>query len=300
LLLSLVIGGVVSAIAARSLARRLTRSLEIIAASADRIGGMNLQARIPDVSPDIELQRVTQVLNDMLARLDEAFSAQRRFVADASHELRSPLANLRGTVEVALRRPRTAAEYQEALGVALAEAQRLCRLVDELLMLSRVDANQFVMDRAPCDLSEIARSAVAAVAARQTDMGVQLRLEAQPVPFVGDAHRLRQAVDNLLDNALRYAPAGSEVLVDSRCKDGHALLSVQDAGPGLSPADQARVFDRLYRTDAARSRDSGGLGLGLPIAKAIVGAHDGTLAVRSTLGQGCTFTVRLPLVPQTT
>jgi two-component system OmpR family sensor kinase len=297
LVLALAIGGTAAAFGADRLARRLTRPLEQIAGAADRISGTNLQARIPDVSADIEFRQVTGVLNGMLARLEAAFSAQRRFVTDASHELRSPLANLRGTVEVALRRPRTPGEYQEALRVALAEAERLSRLVDELLMLSRVDMNQFAVEWAPCDLSEIAHVAVVALAGRRQDAGVQVRLDAEPVPLVGDAHRLRQVVDNLLDNALRYAPAGSEVVVRSRCEDGHGLLSVQDTGPGLSEDEQIHVFERLYRTDAARGRDSGGLGLGLPIAKAIVEAHRGTLSVHSAPNTGCTFTVLLPLSP---
>ena len=135
--LALAIGGAAAAFGAHRVAGRLTRPLEHIASAADRIGGTNLQARIPDVSADVELRQVTRVLNDMLGRLEGSFSAQRRFVADASHELRSPLANLRGTVEVALRRPRTPDEYREALTVALAESERLSRLVDELLMLSR-------------------------------------------------------------------------------------------------------------------------------------------------------------------
>lgn len=297
LMLALVIGGAAAALAADRMARRLTRPLEEIAGAADAIGAANLQARLPEVSPDVEMRQVTRVLNDMLSRLEATFLAQRRFVADASHELRSPLANLRGTVEVALRRPRAPEEYRDSLTVALAEAERLSRLVDELLMLSRVDTNQFALDYACCDLSEIARNAVAAITARRQESGVRLRLEAEPAPLVGDAHRLRQVVDNLLDNALRYAPQGSEVAVRSRSEDGHALLSVEDCGPGLSETEQAQVFDRFYRADAARGRDSGGLGLGLTIAKAIVAAHGGALAVRSAPGQGCTFTIRLPAAP---
>ena len=299
LFLALVVGGTAAAFAARRVARGLTRPLEDIASAADMIGGSNLQARIPEVSPDVELRQVTRVLNDMLARLESTFSAQRRFMTDASHELRSPLANLRGTVEVALRRSRTVEEYQEALTVALAESERLSRLVDELLMLARVDTKQFTIHCTPCDLAEIANQAVAAVAAREHDTGVRVRLDAEAVPVTGDAHRLRQVVDNLLDNALRYAPAGSEVVVRSRCENGHAALCVRDAGPGLSPAEQAHVFDRFYRVDAGRGRDSGGLGLGLPIAKAIVDAHHGTLEVESTPGQGCTFTVCLPIAATT-
>jgi two-component system, OmpR family, sensor kinase len=294
LALALLLGAAAAAFTASRLAGRLTRPLEEIATAADAIGATNLQARIPEVSPDVELRQVTRVLNDLLARLEAAFAAQRSFVTDASHELRSPLANLRGTVEVALRRPRLTEEYREALTVALTEAERLSRLVDDLLMLSRADARQFVLDVQACDLADIARDAVTALAARGQEKGVQLRLDAQPTAVVGDPHRLRQAVDNLLGTALRYAPVASEVIVTTGQRNGHALLSVQDAGPGLSAEEQARIFDRFYRTDLSRGRDSGGLGLGLPIAKAIIEAHHGRVAVQSRPGEGCLFNVRLP------
>jgi two-component system OmpR family sensor kinase len=296
LLLALVVGAGAAAVGASRLARRLTRPLEQVAAAADAIGGTNLQRRIPEVSREVELRQVTRVLNDMLERLEAAFLAQRNFVADASHELRSPLANLRGTVEVALRRTRPAEEYQEALTVALTEAERLSRLVDDLLMLSRVDARQFALEVRGCDLSDIARNAVTALAARGQEKGVHLRLDAQPAAVAGDAHRLRQAVDNLLGNALRYAPAGSEVVVTTRQGNGHVSLSVQDAGPGLSPEEQAHIFDRFYRVDVSRARHSGGLGLGLTIAKAIIDAHHGQVSVQSKPGEGCLFSVLLPAV----
>jgi two-component system OmpR family sensor kinase len=277
----------------------LTRPLEQVAAAAHAIGGTNLHGRIPDVARDVELREVVGVINDMLARLEAAFSAQRRFLADASHELRSPLANLRGTVEVALRHPRSADEYRESLTVALGEAERLSRLVDELLLLSRVDAKQLTLDVCPCDLADVTRGAVTAHAARGMEKGVRLQLDAQPVAMSADAHRLRQVMDNLLDNALRHAPAGSAVVVRTGREDGTAVLAVHDKGPGLSSEDQAHVFDRLYRADASRGRQSGGLGLGLSIAKAIVEAHGGQVSVRSQPGQGCSFFVRLPLAPDT-
>lgn len=295
LVLALVIGAGAAAFGASQLARVLTKPLERIATAADTIGETNLQARIPQVSPDFELHQVTRVLNDMLDRLEAAFEAQRRFVADASHELRSPLSNLRGTVEVALRQPRSAEDYREALTIALGEAERLSRLVNDLLTLSRVDAKQLAPHHAVCDLSQIAEDAVAAYAARGREKGVEVLLEGQPAEVVGDAHRLREVVDNLLDNALRHAPAGSKIVACTGREDGHAVLSVQDSGPGLSREHQAHVFDRFYRGDSSRSRDSGGLGLGLPIAKSIVEAHDGRIVLQSEPGRGCRFSVHLPL-----
>lgn len=294
LVITLVLGGGAAAIAANWMARRLVRPLQEMTGAARNIGARNLQGRIPDVSPDVELRDLARVLNAMLARLEAAFHGQRRFIADSSHELRSPLSNLRGTVEVALRQPRSVPEYQETLRITLVEAERLSRLVNELLMLSRVDAKEFTLDLAPCDLSEIAAASATAHTARSQDRGVRLRLEAQPAPLLGDRHRLREVVDNLLDNAIRYAPAGSEVRVQTYRAGGDAVLSVHDAGPGLSLADQLHIFDRFYRADGSRARDSGGLGLGLAIAKAIVEAHGGQLTVQSEPGRGSCFSVRAP------
>ncbi len=297
LALALVAGSGAAAWAAARLAGRLTRPLEQIADAAHRIGGANLTGRIPDVSSDVELREVAGVLNAMLARVEAAFQAQRRFVADASHELRSPLANLRGTVEVALRQPRSAVEYRETLGVALEETERLSRLVNDLVMLSRVDANQFSLQLAPCDLGEIAHRAVTAHGARAEQKGVALQDEqVQSIMLLGDAQRLRQVLDNLLDNALRHAPRGSAVVLATEHTRGEVRLSVQDSGPGLSPDDAVHVFDRFYRTDSSRARDSGGLGLGLPIAKAIVEAHHGRIALHSAPGQGCVVSVDLPRI----
>jgi len=257
----------------------------------------------------VELHDVATVLNEMLERLEASFrsqqqviAAQRRFVADASHELRSPLNNLRGTVEVTLRRPRAPEDYRQALETSRVEIERICRLVEDLLTLSRVDAGQFVIEPAPCDLVRMALDAAAALAARADAAGVRLCVEADaPVVVCGDRDRLRQVLDNLLDNALRHAPAGSAVVITAQRDGAQARLTVRDQGPGLSLEDQPRIFERFYRADRSRSRQSGGLGLGLAIARAIAEAHQGDLSVESHPGQGATFSLRLPapVEPQT-
>lgn len=300
---SLLVGGGASAAAASRLSERLTRPLRDIAEAAGSVGESSLHTRIPALSPDAEIQDVTAVLNRMLAHLEAAFSAQRalaasqsRFVADASHELRSPLSNLRGTVEVALRRPRSAEEYRDALGVSLREIERLSRIVTDLLTLSRADAGQFHLNAGVCDLSQIARQSVAACAARAESAGVALHLDAAlSLPVQGDSDRLREVLDNLLDNALRYAPAPSRVTVTARREGDTACLTVQDAGEGLAEEQQAQVFDRFYRADPSRARQSGGMGLGLAIARAIVEAHHGHIGVQSSPGLGAAFTVCLPI-----
>jgi signal transduction histidine kinase len=259
-------------------------------------------ARIPMVSPDAELRSLTAILNDMLAALEAALTAERqtvdaqkRFVADAAHELRSPLANVRGTIEVTLRRPRSVEEYREALVIAAAEIERLSRLTNDLLVLSRADAGQLVYRPAPCDVVEIAADAIAASANRATERRVHVDLTAPTrLPIVADADRLRQVIDNLLDNGLRHAPEGSTLTVSAEARNGDVVLAVRDRGLGLTAEQQTRIFDRFYRADESRARSSGGVGLGLPIAKAIVEAHHGTLAVESAPGGGCTFVVTLP------
>lgn len=189
---------------------------------------------------------------------------------------------------------RSAEDYREALTIALDEAERLSRLVNDLLTLSRGDAHQFSLDVTPCDLAEIAEAAVTAHLALARGKGVEIRLDAQPARVLGDTHRLREVADNLLDNALRHAPAGSEVVVRTFGQDREAVLSVRDSGPGLPAEHRAHVFERFYRVDSARARDAGGLGLGLPIAKAIVEAHHGRIDLDSGPGAGCLFSVHLP------
>ncbi len=303
LALSLLVGALAAAWGAVRLSRHLTSPLERIAAAARTIRGHEPGGRIPAVSSDTELLTLTDILNEMLARLDEAMrlerqtaEAQRRFVTDAAHELRSPLTNLRGTIDVTLRRPRTIAEYQETLAVAQREIERLSRLGNDLLTLSRIDTGEASCAPRPCDLAAVARDAIAACANRAAGAHVALALDGPAhLPMIADPDRLRQVLDNLLDNGLRHAPEGSTVTVTTEARDHAIVLAVADTGPGLTTEQQARVFDRFYRADDSRARSSGGLGLGLAIAKAIVEAHHGSLTVQSTPGSGCTFLATFPV-----
>ncbi len=306
LALALVIAALGAGFVSAHLAHHLTAPLAAIADAARAVPAQGFAARIPTVSTDEELRTVTEVLNDMLDALERAAfaeqrtaAAQRRFVSDAAHELRSPLTNLRGTIEVTLRRPRTDEEYRETLTAASREIDRLCRLADDLLTLSRAAAGRLSHRPAPCDAAAIVADAVAACAGRAAARDVRVECAENTctqVTVLADADRLRQVLDNLLDNGLRHAPAGSTVSVAVTGENGTARISVADRGPGLTPEQQAHVFERFYRVDDARARSSGGSGLGLAIAKAIVDAHHGTLAVRSTPGAGATFEVTLPRV----
>ncbi len=292
LLAALLAGGGLAAFAASRVSRRLTRPLARIADAARSVGEANLTARIPEVSRDSELRALVGLLNDMLERLDAAFANQRRFVADASHELRSPLSNLRGTIEVALRHPRSAADYQETLTVSLQEIERLVRIVHGLLTLSRAEAGRLTLDRRPMDLTQVAAQAIELHSARAAAREIRLQLDAAaPVSVNGDADRLREVVDNLLDNALRVAPAGSVVRVGVARDNGRCVLEVEDAGPGLGEEEKTMIFEPFARGIAAVGD---GAGLGLAIAKAITEAHGGRLGVRSSSGSGATFRLELP------
>jgi two-component system OmpR family sensor kinase len=289
---ALAVAGALAAVTAARVSRRLTRPIERIAVAARAVGETTLAARIPDVSQDRELRELVQLLNEMLGRIDAAFATQRRFVADASHELRSPLSNLRGTVEVALRHPRSATDYRDTLGVALVEIERLGRLVQSLLTLSRAGAGRLLLERRPADLLAVARQAIDAHGARAAERRVELRLDGDgPITVQGDADRLREVVDNLLDNAVRMAPEGSVVRVGVTRSDGRCALEVEDAGPGLDVVEQARVFEPFARGRAAAGD---GAGLGLAIARAIATSHGGTLGVRSASGAGACFRLELP------
>lgn len=301
--LSLVLGGIALCYIVNRLSRYLTHPLEEVALTARSISETSLSARIPDNSTDAELHDFISILNEMLDRLELAFEqkqkmidSQKQFITDASHELRSPLANLQGTIEVALRRTRTEDEYRETLQASLVEIERMSLLINDLLTLSRADAGNYAFTFTPCDLVEIAQQSVSAHTARAKQAKIRLVFTAhqQPLYLDADPFRLRQAIDNLLDNALRYSPPGSTVEAGVY-GDTDALFYVHDEGSGLSEQELARVFDRFYRADASRSRHTGGLGLGLAIAKAIVEAHGGKVSVESRQGQGTKFTLTFPL-----
>jgi signal transduction histidine kinase len=219
----------------------------------------------------------------------------RRFAADASHELRTPLTVLKGGIEVALLAPRPAEEYRQALQSSLEEVERLVRLAEDLLLLSRTSTGAGV-PRKPVELEPIVLEAldVGARFARETALSVQLK-ESVPAVVIGDATDLGRALRNLVENAVKYTPAGGRVELALTRADGWASIVVQDTGPGIDPADAERVFQPFVRLDAARARSTGGTGLGLSIARSIVMAHGGTLTLESTPGAGSRFTIRLPL-----
>lgn len=288
-----VAGGGVAFGGAFVFARFATRPAQQIAEQAEAIEAGTLSARITAHASVAEYSRLVAVLNAMLDRLDRAFAVQRRFVADASHELRSPLTVLRGDLDVALRRERPAEDYRAALERMREEVSRMTTLAENLLLLARADAGLPATAVAAVDLADVAERAVAR-AARQADTArVALTAVTAATVVRGDAALLERAVGNLVENAVRYAPSSSHVAVRCSLAPGAAVLEVEDDGPGVPPEHAAHIFDRFYRGDPARGRDSGA-GLGLPIARAIVEAHRGTLVLART-GPGALFRMTLPL-----
>jgi len=286
--------------------RRHLRPFERMGDQVVAIGSGQLDQRVSPADPDTELGRVGHSVNLMLTRLEHAFNEQRasegrlrRFVADASHELRTPLSSIRGYAELFRR---GAASRPEDLALAMrrieSEATRMGVLVDELLLLARLDSGR-PLDRAVVDLGALihdaARDALAADARWPVEAAVD---EAGgPVHVIGDADRLRQVLANLLSNVRAHTPPGTSAAIGARRENGSVLLEVADGGPGLTERQQALVFERFYRADTSRGRGdgSGGSGLGLSIVASVAEAHGGAAGVRSRPGEGAVFTVRLPV-----
>jgi len=277
------------------------RPLQRMAGVAQDIAAGDLTRRVEPATLDTEIGRLGIALNGMLSQIEAAFGERtrseqrlRRFIADASHELRTPLTSVRGYAEM-LRRG--AQESPEDASIARRrieeESVRMSLMVDDMLVLARLGQGR-PLERTPVDLQSIARDAVADAHAVAPQRSISLDAPASVV-IAGDDTRLRQAVGNLMRNALVHTPHASPIEVALETHDGVATMSVVDHGPGLKPDDAGRVFEPFYRADASRSRDSGGAGLGLSIVAAVVDAHGGSIKVGETPGGGATFEVELPI-----
>jgi len=280
------------------LARRALSPVDAMAKQAARISGDRLDERLPVENPHDELGQLALVLNQSLDRLQAAFAQLRRFTADASHELRTPLTAVRSVGEVALQDQRSPQEYREAIGSMLEEVDRLTRLVDSLLTLSRADASSIVIHRSPTVLMDVAREAAALVEVLAEEKHQELIVNGDSATLVSvDRLLLRQAVINLLDNAIQHSPPGATVRVRVvKRNQQHAVLEVEDQGPGIAAMYHEKIFERFFRTDPARSREQGGAGLGLAIADWAVRAHGGTIELKSEEGRGSVFQIVLPVV----
>src|SRR3989442_7246098 len=265
--------------------------------TARRISAEDLHERLPRRETGDELDLLAETLNAMLARLEATFAQMRRFTADAAHELRTPLTALRGTIEVALRTERSGEEYRRVLASSLEDVERLVRLAEDLLLLSRLSVPASApRERVelPLLLDEIADIAGRVADERGVVFGVK---ERAPAAVTGDAIALRPAVMRLVENAVEYTPPGGRAELALPVADRWAEIAVSDTGVGMDPADLERVFEPFVRLDAARTRDTAGPGLRLPIARSIVTAHGGTLGAGRPPGPGNTFTIPPPLAP---
>lgn len=298
LLLAIPIALLASLVAGFALARRSLAPLEAINARTALITAANLDERLPVVNPHDELGRLATIINELLARVGLAFSTQRQFVADASHELRTPIAIIRGEADVTLRREsRSEGEYREALTVIRDESVHLTKIVDDLFLLARVDAGRSTAARRPVALDELVLDAIRSMRSLTESRQVTVTAESPELALTvaGDEALLRRLLLNLLDNALKHAPPHTTVHVALTREGPDARLLVSDAGPGVPDALRPRLFQRfVHGDDSAESRARSGAGLGLAIAEAIAHAHGGRIGLLDA-SVGATFEVRLPL-----
>ncbi|WP_232329354.1 sensor histidine kinase [Nocardia violaceofusca] len=271
---------------------RSLRSVEAIRERVARIGATELSERVPVPAPRDEIARLAETMNDMLARVEAGHRAQRRFVGDASHELRSPLATVTAALELARHRPEIV-DAELIDGTLLPEAERMRRLIDDLLTLAAADEQGLELRTGDVDLDDIAQSAAAAARLRGERT---VETDIRPTRIVGDPERLARALRNIVDNALAHARSRIVIAVAENSEPGAsaARIVVDDDGPGIPAADRMRVFDRFVRLEADRSRTTGGSGLGLAIVAEIVAAHGGAVHVAESPWGGARFVVELP------
>ena len=278
------------------LVRRALTPVEQITQAAERITQHNLSERLPVSNSGDELERLSVSLNRMITRLDDAFQNSKRFVADASHDLRTPLTILRGELENFACDARLDSELRERAASLLEEVVHLGKIVEQLFTLSRLDDGEAQTEWTRFDLTELAQTTVGQMNLLAEDKGISISCDASQPMFVKGNHvRLKQVVVNLLDNAIKYTPENGAIQLRVHGVNGHAVLEVKDNGIGIPPDALPHIFERFFRVDKARSADSESAGLGLSIVKSICTAHGAEVEVQSPVGSGSCFRVKLPL-----
>lgn len=295
ILLILPIFFILSSVGGFFLVRRSLKPISQITRMASRITASNLGERLPIRGTNDELDKLAQTFNKMIERLDQAYRKLSQFSIDAAHELRTPITSLIGEIEITLSRQYSVEEYRNILTSNLEELTRLVVLVNNLLFLSKDERTEQAKDT--IELNGIARDITELFRPVAEENGLNLSSDILSVSLyvMGDKWRIEQLISNLLDNAIRYNHPGGSVTVLLRQNEDYAELIVEDTGVGISEDEQTKIFDRFYRVDPSRSRNTGGFGLGLNIVKSIVESYSGAISVTSQLGKGSTFTVKLPL-----
>ena len=303
LLIGIPLGLILATVGGYALGRKSLQPVATMGEAAARIGATTLGERLPVVNPRDELGLLATVFNDLLGRLDTSFEQQRSFMADASHELRTPVSIIRGEAELALARAdRPADELRDALATVRGESRRLTRIVDDLFLLARANAGDQPLVPAALYLEEVAAESVHVARTLAAAAGVTLRYVPEgELPFRGDEGLLRRMLDNLLGNAIKFSPRGGSVEVTAVRANGSYIIAVTDGGAGIPPEEQPRIFERFYRVAGQAEGDAGdgtaGAGLGLPIARWIAEAHGGRLDLTRSGATGSTFTAVLPAPP---
>ncbi|MCI0398810.1 MAG: HAMP domain-containing histidine kinase [Chloroflexi bacterium] len=283
------------------ISRSVARPLQTMAVAAESIAQGEYNQQIPLRGPD-EVQRVAASFNTMAAQVQATHQAQRDFVANVSHDLKTPLTSIQGWSQAILDGAAATPEQQQrAAGIIHGEAERMGRMVGQLLELARIESGQLQLARQPVDIGQLVGDVHRSLALRAQEKEIHFTLETAAVPPVpGDHDRLVQIFSNLVDNALAHTPAGGRIHLSLRPYGDKAVeVVVQDTGPGIPPDELSRIFERFYQVDKARARNDGrrGAGLGLAIVKELVEAHGGRITARSQMGQGSAFVVRLPTAP---
>ncbi len=295
IIVSIAAGLIVAAIGGWVIAGNILGPIDRVTMTARKITrARDLGRRIDVPTTADEMGRLAMTFNEMLARIEELFRAQQRFVADVSHELRSPLTAVRGNLDLLKRGAADdAADREQMIEAMDSEIARMSRLVDDLLLLARQDSG-VPMAKQPIELDTLLLEVYRQAQVIAKGVLVTLGAEDQAI-IVGDRDRLKQVLLNLVDNAIKYTPQGGKVTLSLTKETDWVKIAVHDTGIGIAPENIPNLFDRFYRVDKARSRDAGGTGLGLSIAKSVVDAHNGRIVVESQLGKGSTFTIWLPL-----
>ncbi len=297
-IIALGLAAILAALAGRLMAHRSLQPVQSLTDAAERIGADHLEERIPLAGTGDELDRLAITLNKMLDRIERHVRRMQQFTADASHELRTPLTALRGSAEVALSRPHSAAALRKVLEEGIEQYERLSRIAEDLLFLARADAGYGLADRQAFRLDEAVAKVVDLYAPLAQERGVDLIFgRCVAISIVADDARLRQLVGNLIDNAVKFTKPGDQIHISLTNGDGVATITIADTGQGIAAEHLPYVFDRFYRADQARSSKSGGAGLGLAICRAIAVAHGGKIDVHSTPGDGTVFIVTMPVDP---